>query len=146
MNVLLDTHAFLSAIADPRLSPPARKIFEQNELVLSVASVSEIVTKVAIGKLALPAKPAYFCPPRLRSMAFLCFPYMPAMFYGWRQCRFIIAIRLTACWLLKASTKTCRFSLPIRCFSHTVQSCYGDRIMSDNTIRTQITLVRYNLL
>lgn len=63
MSVLLDTHAFLWAItADDRLSPVARKTFEESELFLSVASVWEIVTKVTIGKLSLPGKPSDYLP------------------------------------------------------------------------------------
>ncbi len=66
MRVLLDTHAFLWGItADPRLSLVARQIFEEQELVLSVASVWEIVTKVAIGKLPLPAKVSEFLPSQI---------------------------------------------------------------------------------
>ena len=60
MRFLLDTHAFLWAITDdPRLSDGCRQIFNQsaNQLLLSVASIWEIVIKVQLGKLPLP-KPA----------------------------------------------------------------------------------------
>jgi PIN domain nuclease of toxin-antitoxin system len=56
MRALLDTHAFLWAIADDkRLSRRAQKIFTgPNDLWLSAASVWEILSKVQAGKLALP--------------------------------------------------------------------------------------------
>lgn len=56
MRALLDTHAFLWAIAgDQRLSPRAQRIFTgPNDLWLSAASVWEILIKVQIGKLPLP--------------------------------------------------------------------------------------------
>lgn len=58
MKLLLDTHAFLWAITDDaKLSPLARKNFlaSDNELFLSVASVWEVITKVQVGKMDLPA-------------------------------------------------------------------------------------------
>jgi PIN domain nuclease of toxin-antitoxin system len=60
VKVLLDTHAFLWAITDnPQLSDKARRMFtsSDNELLLSAASVWEILAKVQIGRLHLP-KPA----------------------------------------------------------------------------------------
>jgi PIN domain nuclease of toxin-antitoxin system len=56
MRALLDTHAFLWAIADDkRLSRRAQKIFTgPNDLWLSVASFWEILIKVRTGKLPLP--------------------------------------------------------------------------------------------
>jgi PIN domain nuclease of toxin-antitoxin system len=56
MRALLDTHAFLWAIADDkRLSRRAQKIFTgPNDLWLSVASFWEILIKVRVGKLPLP--------------------------------------------------------------------------------------------
>jgi PIN domain nuclease of toxin-antitoxin system len=56
MRALLDTHAFLWAIADDkRLSRRAQKIFTgPNDLWLSVASFWEILIKVKTGKLPLP--------------------------------------------------------------------------------------------
>ncbi len=54
MKVLLDTHTFLWAIrADERLSSRAREIFiaGRNELLLSVASIWEILLKVQVGKI-----------------------------------------------------------------------------------------------
>jgi PIN domain nuclease of toxin-antitoxin system len=56
MKALLDTHAFLWAIADDkRLSRRAQKVFTgPNDLWLSVASFWEILIKVKTGKLPLP--------------------------------------------------------------------------------------------
>ena len=54
MKVLLDTHAFLWAISDSaRLSPRGRSIFldDDNQLLLSAASVWEIAIKLALGRL-----------------------------------------------------------------------------------------------
>ncbi len=47
------------------MSAPARKLFQENELVLSVASVWEIVTKTAIGKLILPSTVSQFVPAQI---------------------------------------------------------------------------------
>jgi PIN domain nuclease of toxin-antitoxin system len=63
MNLLLDTHVLLWAIDQPaRLSRKAIKVLsdEDNELVVSVASLWEILLKKQAGKLRLPATPEYF--------------------------------------------------------------------------------------
>lgn len=55
MKVLLDTHAFIWWDADPnRLSSTVLKLFEEpkTELVLSVASIWEMVIKQQTGKLS----------------------------------------------------------------------------------------------
>ena len=57
MKILVDTHIFLWAITDDsRLTKSQRQVYsdERNDLFLSVASVWEIVIKVAVGKLPLP--------------------------------------------------------------------------------------------
>jgi PIN domain nuclease of toxin-antitoxin system len=57
MRVLLDTHAFLWAIGQPgKLSKKAARIIadEENDLLLSAASLWEIALKVRAGKLRLP--------------------------------------------------------------------------------------------
>jgi len=56
MKAILDTHAFLWAIAgDARMSQHARDIFGgPSDLSLSIASIWEIVVKVQLGKLDLP--------------------------------------------------------------------------------------------
>jgi len=56
MKAILDTHAFLWAIAgDTRMSQHARDLFGgPSDLSLSIASIWEIVVKVQLGKLDLP--------------------------------------------------------------------------------------------
>lgn len=56
MKAILDTHAFLWALAgDARMSRPGRDIFEgSTDLSLSIASIWEILIKVQSGKLTLP--------------------------------------------------------------------------------------------
>jgi PIN domain nuclease of toxin-antitoxin system len=56
MKAILDTHAFLWALAgDARMSHHARDIFGGSaDLSLSIASVWEILIKVQSGKLTLP--------------------------------------------------------------------------------------------
>lgn len=59
MKLLLDTHAFLWAIADdPRLSPRAREAFldPDNLLFLSMASAWEIAIKISLGKLHIAGR------------------------------------------------------------------------------------------
>ncbi len=63
MRLLLDTHAFLWAVGLPaKLSPKARTLIadESNELVLSGASLWEIVLKKQAGKLKMAATADYF--------------------------------------------------------------------------------------
>ena len=72
MRFLLDTHAFLWAITDdPRLSDACRRIFNQgaNHLLLSVASIWEMVIKVQLGKLPLPEPADRFLREQLSSNA-----------------------------------------------------------------------------
>jgi PIN domain nuclease of toxin-antitoxin system len=56
MKAILDTHAFLWALAgDARMSRHAREIFSgSTDLSLSVASIWEILIKVQSGKLSFP--------------------------------------------------------------------------------------------
>ena len=55
MKVLLDTHAFLWAVADERkLSPRVRRLMASSELWWSVVSLWEAIQKAQIGKLSLP--------------------------------------------------------------------------------------------
>ena len=56
MKAILDTHAFLWAIAeDKKLSRRAQKIFTgPSDLWLSIASIWEIMIKVQTGRLPLP--------------------------------------------------------------------------------------------
>ncbi len=73
MRLLLDTHAFLWAAADPdRLQPAAREAIEDsaNEVLVSAAVAWEISIKVALGKLTVPADPPVWFPARVRSLGF----------------------------------------------------------------------------
>jgi PIN domain nuclease of toxin-antitoxin system len=56
MKAILDTHAFLWALSgDARMSRHAREVFSGNtDLLLSIASIWEILIKVQSGKLNLP--------------------------------------------------------------------------------------------
>ena len=57
MKVLFDTQAFLWAVSDdPQLSSTARAIFvdPKNEVIVSVASVWEMIVKAVAGKLPIP--------------------------------------------------------------------------------------------
>jgi len=63
MKLLLDTHTFLWAIAEPtRLSRKATRVIldERNELLLSTVTLWEIIVKLQAGKLRLAASADYF--------------------------------------------------------------------------------------
>jgi PIN domain nuclease of toxin-antitoxin system len=63
MRLLLDTHVLLWTIAEEtKLSTRADEVMrsEENELVVSAASLWEIAIKVNTGKLKLPATSEYF--------------------------------------------------------------------------------------
>ena len=63
MRLLLDTHTFLWAIAEPaRLSRKITRLLldERNELLLSAVTLWEIIVKWQAGKLKLPASAEYF--------------------------------------------------------------------------------------
>lgn len=78
MKLLLDTHAFLWSISgDQRLSAAAVTAFEESELLLSAASIWEIVTKYQIGRLELPAAPSDFLPEHLERNAIALLPILP---------------------------------------------------------------------
>jgi PIN domain nuclease of toxin-antitoxin system len=78
MRLLLDTHAFLRAISsDVRLSSKAIGAFEEAELLLSAASIWEIVTKHQIGRLQLPTAPSEFLPEHLERNAIALLPILP---------------------------------------------------------------------
>jgi PIN domain nuclease of toxin-antitoxin system len=56
MLFLLDTHTFLWLASDhPRLSPRAREVFlsDENEFLLSIASIWEVAIKSSLGRLEL---------------------------------------------------------------------------------------------
>ena len=68
MRVLLDTHAFLWATTDdPRLSNAARALIDETELLLSAASVYEIIWKATARGLRLPDEPATWVRTRLQA-------------------------------------------------------------------------------
>jgi len=63
MKLLLDTHTFLWAIAEPaRLSRKATRMIldERNELLLSTVTLWETVVKLQAGKLKIPASAEFF--------------------------------------------------------------------------------------
>jgi PIN domain nuclease of toxin-antitoxin system len=73
VRLLLDTHAFLWAAADPdQLRPNARAAIEDsaNEGLVSAGVAWEISIKVALGKLTVPADPAVWFPARVSSLGF----------------------------------------------------------------------------
>jgi PIN domain nuclease of toxin-antitoxin system len=63
VRVLLDTNVFLWIVSDDRkLSAAARKVFLDDETspLVSAASIWEMMVKVSLGKLTLPANPGQF--------------------------------------------------------------------------------------
>ena len=70
MRVLLDTHAFLWANAEPDRLGTWRAMVEDvtNELLLSAASSWELATKAAIGRLELPEPVASYVPSRMAAL------------------------------------------------------------------------------
>jgi len=67
-RLLLDTHAFLWFVTeDPKLSGPAQRTIAAggNEPLLSAACVWEIVIKVSVGRLPIPAPLDSFIPEQL---------------------------------------------------------------------------------
>ncbi len=79
MRVLFDTHAFLWIISnDPRLSPSARDTFsrQENEIILSVASVWEILLKAATGKFPFPQPVGRFLRTELRKTSVTVLPIL----------------------------------------------------------------------
>ena len=74
-RLLLDTHVFLWAItADARLSAKAMAAYEEGQLLLSVASIWEIVGKYQLGRLELPAPPSQFLPAHIERNAIAVLP------------------------------------------------------------------------
>lgn len=73
VRLLLDTHAFLWAAAEPgQLHVQAREAIEDrdNEIFVSAAAAWEIAIKVALGKLTVPSDPAVWFPARVHSLGF----------------------------------------------------------------------------
>ncbi len=79
MKLLLDTHTFLWIVGDDaRLSPVARNAFRssQNEVLLSVASIWEIVVKATRGKLPFPKPAAPYLREQIRQTRVEVLPIM----------------------------------------------------------------------
>ncbi len=79
MKVLLDTHAFLWALGDDaRLSPEARRIFSSpdSEILLSVASVWEILVKAEAGKLPFPRPASSYIRSQLKKTSTAVLPIL----------------------------------------------------------------------
>ena len=77
MKVLFDTHAFFWIISnDPRLSSSARDVFvrSENEIVLSVASIWEILLKAATGKFPFPRPAGSFLRAELKKTSVAVLP------------------------------------------------------------------------
>lgn len=77
MRVLLDTHVFLWAIAEPsRLSDQVRRLLEDgdNEAWVSIASVWEIAIKTGLGRLRLPSDLGGFLARQLATSNFRVLP------------------------------------------------------------------------
>lgn len=73
MRLLIDTHVFLWAAAEPgKLSAPAFNAIQDraNDVFVSAAVAWEIVIKSRIGKLSVPAQPAAWFPARVQSLGF----------------------------------------------------------------------------
>ncbi|MBA2280394.1 MAG: type II toxin-antitoxin system VapC family toxin [Acidimicrobiia bacterium] len=76
MRLLLDTHVFLWANAQPGRLGTARPLLEdeRNELLVSAASSWEIAIKFGLGRLPLPEPPARWVPSRLRALGATALP------------------------------------------------------------------------
>ncbi len=70
MRLLLDTHVFLWANAEPARLAEQRAVLAdpENELLLSAASAWEIAIKHGLGRLPLPESPVTWVPSRARAL------------------------------------------------------------------------------
>jgi PIN domain nuclease of toxin-antitoxin system len=70
MRVLLDTHTFLWATAEPERLGSQRAIIEDPSVdrVVSVASAWELAIKFGLGRLELPEPPASWFPSRVQQL------------------------------------------------------------------------------
>jgi PIN domain nuclease of toxin-antitoxin system len=81
VRILLDTHVFLWAITDdPHLSERVRRIFVDSEstVLLSAASVWEIIVKAQAGKLPFPKPAARYLRSQLAKTSVEVLPVMLA--------------------------------------------------------------------
>ncbi len=70
MKILLDTHAWLWAMLEPkRVGPKTRKLFASSghSFHLSIASVWELAIKYAAGRISLPEPPLAYVQSRVRA-------------------------------------------------------------------------------
>ncbi len=77
MNLLLDTHVVIWALAEPeRLSAGARRALgdPENEVVVSAVTALEIAVKQSLGKIALPGPAESWLEPAVREVGFAVIP------------------------------------------------------------------------
>lgn len=78
MRLLLDTHVFLWAAANPSLlTETAREAIEDNanDVFVSAAVAWEIIIKYQAGRLSLPLQPATYVPARMSALGFTPLPF-----------------------------------------------------------------------
>lgn len=75
MRVLIDTNVFLWGIQhEDRLSRRVQALLPKSDVWISVASLWEIITKVKVGKLILPAPVGEYLSEKLRQNGVLILP------------------------------------------------------------------------
>lgn len=77
MNLLLDTHVVIWALAEPdRLSAAARRALgdPENEVVVSAVTALEIAVKQSLGKITLPGPAESWLEPAVREVGFGVIP------------------------------------------------------------------------
>lgn len=77
MNLLLDTHVLLWALAgDKRMRPAARRVIEDtaNTVYVSAATAWEIAIKAGLGRVRIPPNVAKWFPDELERSQFLALP------------------------------------------------------------------------
>lgn len=77
MNLLLDTHVVIWALAEPdRMSAAARRALgdPENEVVVSAVTALEIAVKQSLGKITLPGPAESWLEPAVREVGFGVIP------------------------------------------------------------------------
>jgi len=75
MKILIDTNVFLWGIQhEERLSHRVRTLLPTSDVLISVASIWEIITKVQVGKLTLPKPVANYLSEKLKANGVLILP------------------------------------------------------------------------
>ncbi len=76
MRLLLDTNALIWSRSAPQRLGSARGAIEDaaNELLVSTVAAWEIAIKWSIGRLELPAPPAFYVPDRVRALGGMMVP------------------------------------------------------------------------